>query len=95
MNMLKKNVRVLFFGNNYIVLDSVIKNSDVVSIFCRPANSSNENIMKIKETAERHSIPVEQPSKKDLHNYISDIRKLNGLSILRNIFTTKKCTWMK
>jgi len=83
MNMLDKNVKVLrlpkvlFFGNNSIVLDSTIKNSNVVAIFCRPADSSNETIMKIKETGKKHSIPVMQPSKKDLYNYISHIKNLN------------------
>ena len=80
MNMLDKNVkvlRVLFFGNNSIVLDSTIKNSNVVAIFCRPAESSNETIMKIKETGKKHSIPVIQPNKKDLYNYISYIKNLN------------------
>lgn len=75
--MRKKNIRVLFFGNNSMVLDSIIKNSDVVAIFCRPAENSNETIMKIKETGIKHSIPVMQPSKKDLHKYISHIRNLN------------------
>lgn len=75
--MLEKNVRVLFFGNNSMLLDSIIKNSNVVAIFCRPAESSNETIMKIKETGRKYSIPVKQPSKKDLHNYTSYIRNLD------------------
>lgn len=80
MIMLTKNVkvpRVLFFGNNSMVLDSIIKNSNVVAIFCRPADRSNETIMKIKETGKKHSIPVKQPIKKDLHNYTSYIRNLD------------------
>jgi len=74
--MYKKKLRVLFFGNNHVVLDSLIENSNVVAILCRPADNSDENILKIKNIAEKYSVPVKQPDKKDIYKCVSYIKNL-------------------
>ncbi len=76
--MTEKKINVIFFGNNESVLDYLIKHSNinVKSIFCRPADINNENIAKVKEIADRYSIPLKQPEKKDLYSYVQYIRDL-------------------
>ncbi|MCD4821782.1 MAG: methionyl-tRNA formyltransferase [Methanococcoides sp.] len=77
MNMQKKQIKTIFFGNNHLVLDHLIKIADVVSIFCRPQDTDDDNIFKIKELAKEHSISAYQPNKKDLYNYVSYIENLD------------------
>ena len=78
LSMGSKNLKILFFGNNNVVLDTLIKNSNVMDIFCRPANINNESICKVKAIAKIHSIPVRQPSRKDLYRCIEYIASLNA-----------------
>jgi len=76
--MTEKRINVIFFGNNEPVLDHLVKHPDVnvKSIFCRPADISNENIARVKKIADRHSIPLKQPEKKELYSYENYIRDL-------------------
>ena len=75
--MHKKKLAVLFFGNNPVVLDNLIKNSNLLTIFCRPADNNDENILKVKEIAKKYSISVKQPNKKNLYKHASYIKNLN------------------
>ena len=79
MVMNEKKINVIFFGNNSSVLENLIKHSDVniKSIFCRPADRNNENIVEVKEIANKYFIPLKQPEKKDIYTYIQYIKDLN------------------
>ncbi len=78
LSMNNKKLKTLFFGNNIVVLDTLMKNSTVLGIFCRPKSINDENIRKVKAIAKIHSIPVRQPSRKDLYRYVEYITSLNA-----------------
>jgi methionyl-tRNA formyltransferase len=59
-----------------MVLKSLVNNSNVIAVFCRPADTNNKDIIKVKEIAKKYSIPLKQPNKKDLYRYIPYIRDL-------------------
>lgn len=72
--MNEKEVSVIYFGNNTLTLEYLIKNSNVKSVFCRPADVDNKNINEIRKIVNKYSIPLNQPEKKDLYTYIDYIR---------------------
>ena len=78
LSMSNKNLKTLFFGNNNVVLDILIKNSNVMDIFCRPASINDKNIHMVKAIAKIHSIPLRQLSRKDLYRCIEYITSLNA-----------------
>jgi methionyl-tRNA formyltransferase len=75
--MSKNKTKVIFLGNNSEILDCLIKNSNVQSVFCQPLDKNNVSLMEIKEITDKHSIPFHQPEKKELYNYINYIKELN------------------
>lgn len=75
--MNEKKTKVIFFGNNSSILNCLIKNSDVQSVFCQPLDKNNKGIVEIKEIVDKYSISLHQPEKKELYNYINYIKNLN------------------
>lgn len=75
ISMSKNKTKVIYLGNNSEILNCLIKNSDVQSVFCQPMEKNNVNLMEIKELTEKHSIPFHQTEKKELYNYINYIKE--------------------
>lgn len=74
--MIKNKFKVIFFGNNSVILDFLVKNSNVQSVFCQPLDNNNVSLVEIKEITDKYSIPFYQPEKKELYNYIKYIKDL-------------------
>lgn len=68
-------INVIFFGNCSLILDYLVKNSNVKSIFCGPEMATDEYTAKINRIANKYFIPLKRPSKEDLHNYIQYIEE--------------------
>jgi methionyl-tRNA formyltransferase len=75
--MSKNKTKVIFFGNNSVILDCLIKNSSVQSVFCQPLDKNNISLVKIKEITDKYSIPFHQPEKKEFYNHINYIKEFN------------------
>jgi len=75
--MNENGINTIFFGNNGLILDCLIKNSNVKSVFCQPLEKSNVNRIEIIETTDKYSISFHEPDKKELYNYIGYIKNLN------------------
>lgn len=75
--MSENRINTIFFGNNGLILDCLIKNSNVKSVFCQPLEKSNVNRIEITETTDKYSIPFHEPDRKELYNYIDYIKDLN------------------
>jgi methionyl-tRNA formyltransferase len=75
--MNENRINTIFFGNNSLILDCLIKNSNVKSVFCQPLDKNNVNRIEITEITDKYSIPLHEPDKKELYNYIGYIGNLN------------------
>ncbi len=75
--MNRGTINTIFFGSNSSILRFLIKNTHVKSIFCGPEDTNNQATNEIKEVAREYLIPVNQPKKGDLYNYIEYINNLN------------------
>lgn len=75
--MNENGINTIFFGNNGLILDCLIKNSNVKSVFCQPLEKSNVNRIEIIETTDKYLISFHEPDKKELYNYIGYIKNLN------------------
>ena len=69
-------VKSVFFGNNPLLLSTLIECSDVSAVFCR--NAENEAIVNIKQLASKLQIPVFTPNKKELSSYIRYLKNLDA-----------------
>ena len=68
-------LKVVFFGNNLEVLECLSSVSDIVAVFTRPDDGTNENVNSIKTFSASSGIPVFQPSKKELYEYADFLQK--------------------
>jgi Methionyl-tRNA formyltransferase len=68
-------LKVVFFGNNPEVLECLSSVSDIVAVFTRPDDGTNENVNSIKAFSASSGIPVFQPSKKELYEYADFLQK--------------------
>jgi methionyl-tRNA formyltransferase len=75
--MNKGKIKVIFFGNNILILDCLIKNSNLQSVFCQPLEKNNASLVEVEKITGNTSIPFHQPDKKMLYNYIDYIRNLD------------------
>jgi methionyl-tRNA formyltransferase len=75
--MSESKTNIIFFGNNSLVLDCLVKYSKVISIICHPLDKNNLNIVEISFIANKYSIPIYQLTKNELYNYIDIISNLN------------------
>lgn len=75
--MSKNKAKVIFFGNNSVILNCLVKNSNVQSVFCQPLDKNNASLVEIKEITDKYSIPFHQPEKKELYRYINYIKDLS------------------
>ncbi|WP_167848748.1 methionyl-tRNA formyltransferase [Methanolobus halotolerans] len=66
---------VVFFGNNLEVLECLDSVSNIVAVFTRPDDGSNENVNSIKKFSAFSGIPVFQPSKKELYDHADFLQK--------------------
>lgn len=69
-------IKSVFFGNNHLILSTLIGCSKVSAVFCR--NTEDENIIKLKQLAFDFQIPVFTPTKKELLNFVPYLKKLNA-----------------
>lgn len=76
-SMSTNKIKVIFFGNSSLILDCLIKNSTVQSVFCQPLDKNNASLVEIQKITGKYSIPFYQSEKKELYNHISYIKKLN------------------
>ncbi|MBP2029466.1 methionyl-tRNA formyltransferase [Methanohalophilus levihalophilus] len=74
--MNQKKLNVLFFGNNPLIFDQLFQISNVIGVFCRPSMKKDANISSIIALANKYSIPIFQPTKKELYNYANFIHSL-------------------
>lgn len=75
--MNKGKAKVIFFGNNILILDFLIKNSKLQSVFCQPLEKNNTTMVEMRKITDSNSIPFHQPDKKMLYNYINYIKDLD------------------
>jgi methionyl-tRNA formyltransferase len=75
--MSENRINTIFFGNNSLILDCLIENSNVKSVFCQPLDKNNVNRIEITEITDKYSIPFHEPDKKELYNYTDYIGNLN------------------
>ncbi|AKB17610.1 methionyl-tRNA formyltransferase [Methanosarcina sp. WWM596] len=75
--MNENRINTIFFGNNGLILDCLIENSNVKSVFCQPLEKSNVNRIKITETTDKSFIPFHEPDRIELYNYIDYIKDSN------------------
>jgi methionyl-tRNA formyltransferase len=75
--MIDNKINTVFFGNNSLILDCLIKNSNVKSVFCQPLDKNNASLVEITEVTGKYSIDFNQLDKKELYNHIHYIKDLN------------------
>lgn len=68
-------LNVVFFGNNLEVLECLDSESNVVAVFTRPDDGTNENVNSIKIFSASSGVPVFQSTKKGLYGYADFLQK--------------------
>ena len=74
-------LKVVFFGNNIEVLECLSSVSDVVAVYTRPDDGTNEKVDSIKIFTESADIPVFQPTKKELYDHADFLQK-SGIDLI-------------
>jgi methionyl-tRNA formyltransferase len=79
IDMKTSNLRISFFGNNYDVLESLstAPGVDLISVFTKPEEGSDENIKKVKDYSLSLGVPVFQPTKKELYSYAGILKEID------------------
>ncbi len=69
------SLKTVFFGNNLQLLECLSSESEVIAVFTRPDDGTNENVNSIRSFSASAGIPVFQPSKKELYGYVEFLEK--------------------
>lgn len=62
-------LKVVFFGNNPQILECLSSVSNIVAVYTRPDDGTNENVNAVKAFSTQLGISVFQPSKKELYEH--------------------------
>lgn len=77
IKMCEHSLNVIFFGNNLEVLECLNSIANIVAVFAKPDDGTDENINSVKRFSVVSGIPFFQPSKKELYGYADYITDIN------------------